>query len=286
MIAHHFFERWGRAGPCWGRLAAGCFGPASACGTLPGVGALVMAAVPALERTTFRTSRLLEFCSRKELDAQTGHGRRLATDGRQGAGRQRARRLRGSRHRAGDPGDRRPWQDPGARQRPRHPARDRRLDPGLLTRTSSREAYVAPDRGAQGNALKTILAMPFALNGEEGRVEIVARGIRHAITFRVDRIAQPPVIDHRAEAASVRTGTSITVHWPTHLDQSWSDAREQIFTDRRGLSPSSTRICPDLVWRDRREAGAEHVAASGHRPGRLAEVDAVGADLPALVQAR
>jgi sensor histidine kinase regulating citrate/malate metabolism len=33
-----------------------------------------MAAVPALERTTFRTSRLLEFCSQKELTAQTGHG--------------------------------------------------------------------------------------------------------------------------------------------------------------------------------------------------------------------
>ena len=32
-----------------------------------------MAAVQVLERTTFRTSRLLEFCSRKELVAQTGH---------------------------------------------------------------------------------------------------------------------------------------------------------------------------------------------------------------------
>ena len=28
---------------------------------------------PTLERTTFRTSRLLDFCSRKELIAQTGH---------------------------------------------------------------------------------------------------------------------------------------------------------------------------------------------------------------------
>ena len=26
-----------------------------------------------LDRTTFRTSRLLEFCSQKELVAQTGH---------------------------------------------------------------------------------------------------------------------------------------------------------------------------------------------------------------------
>ena len=32
-----------------------------------------MPAVSTLERTTFRTSRLLEFCSRKELVAQTGH---------------------------------------------------------------------------------------------------------------------------------------------------------------------------------------------------------------------
>ena len=69
------------------------------------------------------------------------------------------------------------------------------------TRTSSREAYVAPDRGAQGNALKTILAMPFALNGEEGRVEIVACGVQHAITFRVDQIRQAPVIDHHPEPA-------------------------------------------------------------------------------------
>ena len=44
--------------------------------------------------------------------------------------------------------------------------------------------------------------MPFALSGEEGRVEIVARGIRHEITFRVDRIAQRPVIDHRQHPRS------------------------------------------------------------------------------------
>ena len=31
-------------------------------------------------------------------------------------------------------------------------------------RVSSREAYVAPDRGAQGNALKTLVAMPFVLD--------------------------------------------------------------------------------------------------------------------------
>ncbi|MCH7773613.1 MAG: ATP-binding protein, partial [Bacteroidetes bacterium] len=49
-------------------------------------------------------------------------------------------------------------------------------------RVSSREAYVAPDRGAQGNALKTIVAMPFVLNGDEGRIEVATAGRRHRIT--------------------------------------------------------------------------------------------------------
>ena len=37
------------------------------------MGALDDGGVQLLERTIFRTSRLLEFCSRKELVAQTGH---------------------------------------------------------------------------------------------------------------------------------------------------------------------------------------------------------------------
>ena len=85
----------------------------------------------------------------------------------------------------------------------------------FATRTSSREAYVAPDRGRQGNALKTIIAMPFALSGEEGRVEIVARGIRHEITFRVDRIAQRPVIDHHRSSPAVAARTA----------RSWNEER-------------------------------------------------------------
>ena len=37
------------------------------------------------------------------------------------------------------------------------------------TRSSDKEAYASPTRGAQGNALKTILAMPYALDGLMGR---------------------------------------------------------------------------------------------------------------------
>src|SRR3954466_6648560 len=65
----------------------------------------------------------------------------------------------------------------------------------FTVRVSSREAYVSPTRGAQGNALKTIFAMPFVLDGERGWVEIESGGIRHVIDFRVDPIRQEPVID-------------------------------------------------------------------------------------------
>lgn len=68
-------------------------------------------------------------------------------------------------------------------------------------RVSSREAYVAPDRGAQGNALKTLVAMPFVLNGERGQVDITTGGQRHEIVFRVDPIRQEPKIEKTVHSA-------------------------------------------------------------------------------------
>ena len=59
-------------------------------------------------------------------------------------------------------------------------------------RVSSREAYVAPDRGAQDNALKTIVAMAFVLNGEAGSVNTAGCGVLSEIELRVDRIGQQP----------------------------------------------------------------------------------------------
>src|SRR5208337_4385676 len=65
-------------------------------------------------------------------------------------------------------------------------------------RVSSREAYISPTRGAQGNALKTIIGMPFALDPEIGRVVAIrAKGVEHSIGCTVDRIRQEPVIEHR-----------------------------------------------------------------------------------------
>ena len=74
---------------------------------------------------------------------------------------------------------------------------------------SSNEAYASPTRGAQGNALKTILAMPYALHGEHGEVQIEAQGVRHAIKFAVDRIRQEPAIKADQTPTGRMTGTAV-----------------------------------------------------------------------------
>jgi hypothetical protein len=42
---------------------------------------------------------------------------------------------------------------------------------------------MAPTRGAQGNALQTILAMPFASSEDKTLTTIESRGIKHSISF-------------------------------------------------------------------------------------------------------
>ena len=98
-------------------------------------------------------------------------------------------------------------------------------------RVSSREAYVGPTRGAQGNALKTVLAMPFALDGEAGRVVIESQGIRHEIAFGIDRIAQEPRAEHRRSPSPVRTGTVVTVEWPGFIKLNPARIRARIGRD-------------------------------------------------------
>ncbi len=61
-------------------------------------------------------------------------------------------------------------------------------------RTSGREAYIAPTRGAQGNALQTILAVPFALDGGTGRVTIEAHSEAHEIEFSIHPLTREPAI--------------------------------------------------------------------------------------------
>src|SRR5918996_2802170 len=130
-----------------------------------------------LERVTFGTSRLLDFCSEKEMVAQTGH--------------QKAdwplvvlKELMDNALDACEEGSIAPEISVTVNSQgitvadngPGLPQETIRSILDYTVRVSSREAYLAPDRGAQGNALKTIVAMPFVLDGDKGTVITSAHG--------------------------------------------------------------------------------------------------------------
>jgi DNA topoisomerase VI subunit B len=96
-------------------------------------------------------------------------------------------------------------------------------------RVSSREAYVSPTRGAQGNAFKTILAMGYVLQGASGvavgATIIESRGIAHRIEFRADHVNNEPVIRLTTEPSSVTAGTRLAIHWPKPHLLEWAEDR-------------------------------------------------------------
>jgi DNA topoisomerase VI subunit B len=170
-----------------------------------------------LERQVFTTSRLAEFCSQKELVAQTGHPVEqwpLVV----------LKELIDNALDACEEADIAPvikvavnpitgvvtLSDNGPGIAPQ--TVKCLLD--FNVRVSSREAYVSPTRGAQGNALKTVVAMAFALDGTVGETVIEAKGIRHTIRFGINGITREPQIEHTEEPGLVQNGTSITVQWP------------------------------------------------------------------------
>jgi DNA topoisomerase VI subunit B len=166
-----------------------------------------------LKRTTFQTSRLLNYFSRKELIAQIGHESESwplvaikelidnALDACEDAG------IPPSIEVTIDEG--------GITVIDNGPGLPAETVAGIVNfevRVSSREAYVSPTRGAQGNAFKTLVAMPYVL-GERGHVEIASCGIRHTISATVDRVQQLPILDHRPEFdTNVKNGTLVRIH--------------------------------------------------------------------------
>src|SRR6516162_5382916 len=115
-----------------------------------------------LKREIFTTSRLLEFCSQRELINQTGHAiedwplvvlKELvdnAVDACEESGTAPAVSISVAKGKV-------TVSDNGPGIAPQ--VVKKILDYNV--RVSSREAYVSPTRGAQGNALKTLIAMPF-----------------------------------------------------------------------------------------------------------------------------
>lgn len=169
-----------------------------------------------LTRAAFATSRLAEFASVKELTTQTGHGpdqwpqvivKELCDNGIDAA------------EAIGIPpiititlaNNAITVTDNGGGM-----ARDdvtRMLD--FSQRVSSNEAYASPTRGRQGNAIQTVLAMPFVLDGQRGETTIESRGVKHTVIFEIDAVRQTPrVTSTQARGKFVHSGTCVAVRWP------------------------------------------------------------------------
>ncbi len=170
-----------------------------------------------LEREVFETSRAAEYFSVKELQAQTGQPTEMfaavsvkelvdnGMDAAEAAGKSPVIRIEVA-------------QDGGLL---RLSVRDNGggLPPAVLekilnfqTRTSDKAAYRTPTRGAQGNALKTILGIPFAMGGAEP-VLIEACGIQHSVRCWTDPAGELR-IDHQTARIAETEGTRVSLAIP------------------------------------------------------------------------
>jgi DNA topoisomerase VI subunit B len=174
---------------------------------------------PKLTRVAFAVSRLMEFCSKRELQNQTGHSVYdwpLVV----------AKELLDNALDACEEAEVSPAitviveQDKIIVQDNANGIDATTIESILdyTIRVSSREAYVSPTRGAQGNALKTILAMGYVLQGAAGDAAgvtiIETSGVAHRIEFRADHVNNQPKIIHTTGPSPLNTGTRFTIHWP------------------------------------------------------------------------
>lgn len=84
-------------------------------------------------------------------------------------------------------------------------------------RVSNREAYVAPDRGAQGNALKTLTSMPYVVDPEHGRLVITSCGKRREIRCGADPITQRAVVHCDAKGVKQTVGSKVGIQWGSQV---------------------------------------------------------------------
>jgi len=167
-----------------------------------------------LNRQSFSISRELEYFSEAELTTQTGYGREAWWPGV--VAKELIDNSLDACEQAGTPprievdfqGDSLTVADNGPGLQPK--MLERILDFG--SRTSDKTAYVSPTRGAQGNAFKTVLAIPYVLGGRKaGQVEVECDGIRHTIEVSTDHVLQRPQVDHRQESIVRNGGTLVRV---------------------------------------------------------------------------
>ena len=197
-------------------------------------------AAPPLQRVAFKSSRLAEFCGEKELVAQTGQNKDVwplvilkeladnAIDEAEEAGIAPEIRIEVSTE---------PCEITITDNGRGIPAETVETMLDYTVRVSSREAYVSPTRGAQGNALKCIVAMGFALDGVNGMTLVESLGCAHRIVFEIDPVRREPRITHGTASSLVKTGTRITVRWPDSACSILEDAK-----------PRFLQIAADFTW--------------------------------------
>jgi Histidine kinase-, DNA gyrase B-, and HSP90-like ATPase len=170
-----------------------------------------------LERTIFETSRAAEYFNVRELQAQTGQPRErfaavalkeLADNGIEAAEAAGIAPVLSIEITGEDGLLRITVEDNGPGIAPETVRRILNFQ----TRTSDKAAYRAPTRGAQGNALKTVLGLPCAL-GLRAPVLIEAQGVQHRILAWVDPGAELH-LDHDQAAIPARPGTRISFPLP------------------------------------------------------------------------
>ena len=215
-----------------------------ACGTAAMTCENVVARPGTLSRTTLVTSRLLDFTSKKELTAQTGHEpgtwplvilKELTDNG-----------LDACEEAGIAPEITIAVDESGITVVDNGPGIPAKTIEGVLdyaVRVSSREAYVSPTRGAKGTPSRPSLRCRSCSTARRGNVQIDTGGLRHNISFRVDRIRQEPVVDLAREPSEVRIGTVVKVVWPHSACSILTGAKErflQIASDYAWLNPHLT----------------------------------------------
>ena len=195
----------------------------------------------AFNRTTFETSRLLEFFKPEELQMQIGTQQSSwplallkelidnALDACETAS------IAPELHVTIGPDDLRVTDNgPGLPKT----TLERSLD--YSVRVSDKSHYVSPSRGQLGNALKCVWAAPYVVSGDHGMVEVATGGIIYRIEVRLDRIAQRPVIELTERPnPHVQNGASFAIHWPRVAGYQVPFDGSNLYTkrfDRRAIS--------------------------------------------------
>ena len=125
-------------------------------------------------------------------------------------------------------------------------------------RTSTREAFAAPDRGSQGNALQVIMSLPFGFGHEEAGLTITSQGVEHAIRLRVNRLEQRVDLDRTVSDAPPGRGTMVSIRWPEEIDL---DEVEELINEHAWLNPHAS------FWLNDERAGRRPGGSASGRQG-------------------